>query len=141
MHRPIAGVALFGILVACGGGSSGGSSGASAGAAPGPPQQTQRRDPNVITRAEIEQAVGATTARDLVQRLRPAYLRESGPMTLSGANQSAMVRVNDQEFPDLRQLRQIPVSTVQEIRYYSASDATAKFGGRLGRPVIAVTIK
>ena len=136
MRTQIAVIALLGTMAACGG-----SSGAAAGAGPGPAQQTVRRDPNVITRAEIEQAVGATTAMDLVTRLRPGYLRESGPTSWSGANQSAMVRVNEQEFPDLRQLRSIPVSTVQEIRYYSASDATAKFGGRKGRPVIAVTLK
>jgi hypothetical protein len=104
-------------------------------------QQTQRRDPNVITRAEIDQAVWATNAFDLVQRLRPNYLRITGPTSWSGASQAAIVRLDDQDLGDFGALRQIQVSSVQEIRYYSASEATAKFGGRHGRPVIAVTTK
>lgn len=74
---------------------------------------------------------------DLVQRLRPYFMRTSGPTNWSIAAQSAIVRVNDQDMVTLA-LRQIQPSFVQEMRSYSATDATAKVGGIRGRPVIAV---
>jgi hypothetical protein len=52
-----------------------------------------------------------------------------------------MVRLNDQDMGDVAGLRQIMLSSVKEIRYYSATEATAKFGGMRGRPVIHVTMK
>jgi hypothetical protein len=137
MQRQIALTALLAVTVACSGGKS---AAPAAGAAPAPTQQT-RRDPNVITRAEIDQADWATNAFDLVQRLRPNFLRTSGPTNWSGAPQSAIVRLNDQELGDFGALRQIALNSVQEIRYYSMADATAKFGGIRGRPVIAITTK
>ncbi|MGH7696874.1 MAG: hypothetical protein ACRENH_17925 [Gemmatimonadaceae bacterium] len=136
MRSQIILTALLTVTAAC----SGGSGGAPAGTAPSPSQQT-RRDANIITRAEIEQATWATNAFDLVQRLRPNFMRTSGPTNWSGAAQSAIVRLNDQDMGDFGALRQIQPSTVQEIRYYSAPDATAKFGGLRGRPVIHVTTK
>lgn len=137
MYRTMALAGLL-ALAACGGGTSGTPVGA---AAPAPAQQTPRRNANVITRAEIDQATWATNAFDLVQRLRPNFLKISGPTNWSGAAQTAVVRLNDQEYGDFGALRQIQPSTVQEIRYYSASEATAKWGTRSGRPVIAVTTK
>ncbi|HEV8364330.1 MAG TPA: hypothetical protein VGQ52_12485 [Gemmatimonadaceae bacterium] len=136
MLRQITLTALLTVTAAC----SGGSSGAPAGAAPSPSQQT-RRDANIITRAEIEQATWATNAFDLVQRLRPSFMRASGTTGVSGAPRTAMVRLNDQDMGDFGALRQIQPSSVQEIRYYSAPDATAKFGGLRGRPVIHVTTR
>ena len=131
--RPIALVALFAVAAACSGGNSGAPAGAAA------PAPLQDRDRNVITRFEIEQATWATNAFDLVQRLRPNFLRVSGPTNPSGAARTPLVRLNEQELGDHGALRQIQLNSVKEIRYYSATDATAKFGGIRGRPVIAVT--
>lgn len=52
-----------------------------------------------------------------------------------------MVRLNDQDMGDFGALRQIQTSSIREIRYYSATEATAKFGGIHGRPVIHVTMR
>lgn len=134
MLKPIGLTVILAITFACGGGSSGASAGS---AAPAP----ARRDANVITRAEIDDATWATNAFDLVQRLRPNFLRQSGPTNWSGAAQSAIVRLNDQDMGDFGALRQIQPSGVQQIRYYSATEATAKFGGIRGRPVIHVLTK
>lgn len=133
--RQIALLALFGVAVACSGGNSGAPAGASA------PAPIQDRNRNVITRFEIEQATWATNAFDLVQRLRPSFLRVSGPTNPSGAPRTPLVRLNEQELGDHGALRSIQLGSVQEIRYYTASEATAKFGGIRGRPVIAVTSK
>ena len=136
--RQIVFVALFGVAVVCSGCKSSAPASAST---TSPTAQTQRRDPRVITRAEIEQATWATSAFDLVQRLRPSFLRISGPTNPSGAPQTPVVRLNEQELGDHGALRSIQLGSVQEIRYYTASEATARFGGIRGRPVIAVTSK
>ena len=138
MRSQIILTALLTVTAACSGGSGGVPAGS---AVPMPAQQTPRRDANVITRAEIDQADWATNAFDLVQRLRPNFMRASGTTGISGAARTAMVRLNDQDMGDFGALRQITLSSVQEIKYYSATDATAKFGGLRGRPVIHVTTK
>ena len=136
--RQIAFVALFGVAVVCSACKSSAPANASA---ISPTAQTQRRDPKVITRAEIEQATWATNAFDLVQRLRPSFLRISGPTNPSGVPQTPLVRLNEQELGDHGALRSILLGSLQEIRYYTASEATARFGGIRGRPVIALTSK
>ena len=136
--RQIALLALFGVAVAYSGCKS---SAPAASSASAPTSQTVRRDPKVITRAEVEQATWATTAFDLVQRLRPGFLRVKGATNPSGAPQTPLVRLNNQELGDHGALRSILVGSVQEIRYYTASEATAKFGTRSGRPTIEVTTK
>jgi hypothetical protein len=136
MRKQIASLALLASFTACGGGTSAAAAGAEA---PAPAQQTRNRA--VITRAEIEKNETATNVFHLIERLRPNFLRVRGPSNWGGVVQTPMVRLNDQELGDAGTLRQIAVSSVLEIRYYSISEATAKFGGIRGRPVIAVTTK
>lgn len=137
MRKQIILTALLSVAAACGG-----SGGAPAGAAaPSPTQQAPRREANVISRAEIDQATWASNAFDLVQRLRPNYMRATGTTGVSGAARTPMVRLNDQDMGDFGALRQITLNSVQEIRYYSATEATAKFGGMRGRPIIHVIMK
>lgn len=136
MQKEIALVASLAVFTACGGGNSVAAAGAEA---PAPAQQTSSRA--VITRAEIEKNDNATSVFHLIERLRPNFLRVRGPSNWGGVVQTPMVRLNDQELGDAGTLRQIAVSSVLEIRYYSISEATAKFGGIRGRPVIAVTTR
>ena len=124
-------------VTACGGGTGAAAAGAEA---PAPAQQASSNRA-VITRAEIEKNDNATSVFHLIERLRPSFLRVRGPSNWGGVVQTPMVRLNDQELGDAGTLRQIAVSSVLEIRYYSMSEATAKFGGIRGRPVIAVTTK
>ena len=133
MQKQIAALTLLASFAACGGGKS-------VAEAPAPEQQASINR-NVITRAEIEKNDNATSVFHLIERLRPNFLRVRGPTNWGGVVQAPMVRLNDQELGDPSTLRQIAVSSVQEIRYYSMSEATAKFGGIRGRPVIAVTTK
>lgn len=125
--RRIVLLSLFAVAVACGGGS-----GSQAGGAAVPRNRT------VISRAEIEQATWATNAFDLVQRLRPNFFRTAGPTNVSGAPQIPVVRLNEIDMGEIAALRQIQLASVQEIRFYSASEATARFGGLRGRPIIHV---
>ena len=100
-------------------------------------------DRNVITADEIHGS-SATNAYDVVARLRPQFLRTrgtipTGGMTsrndagstqegqLAGTVQIA-VYLDDTVLGSLDALKQIEAASIQEIRYYNASDATTKWG-------------
>lgn len=89
---------------------------------------------NVITEEEIT-ATSATNAYELIQHLRPNYLRTRGAVhgapTADGNHLEAVdlvVYLNETRFGGSDQLRQIAFSDIREIRYYSASEATTKWG-------------
>ncbi len=121
---------LLSLLVAiagCGGSMS------SAGGAPGTSRQA-----DIITRAEIDSAVGLTSALDAVQRLRPRFMRNSGTRSLRAVDSGPLVRIDNEMVGGVEALRSVSISEVGEIRYYSAVDATARFGGIAARPLIHV---
>lgn len=107
MHRRIAfGLFLWG-LVAC----------ASGGTGSGGP----RRNPDVITRAEIE-GTDALSALEVVQQLRPTFLRPPGQ------SDPVLVYVDGVRRGGLSELRSLPRETLEEIRYVNANDATLRWG-------------
>lgn len=101
---------------------------ASSGAAP-------TRNQNVITTEEIAKS-SATNAYDLIQRLRPNFLRTRGAVHgAPGSNGSTniesvdlVVYLNENRLGGSDQLRQISTTDIREVRYFSASDATTKWG-------------
>ena len=100
------------------------------------------RESNVITYGEMSQVPGITTAWDAVQRLRPRFLRNSGPSTFGGGpDNRAIVRIDEVDSGAPEVLRTLAIQSVKEIRYYSAVDATSRFGGMHGRAVIHVITK
>jgi hypothetical protein len=140
-----------------------------------------KRDRRVITAEEIEQAQ-EMNAFDVVQKLRPEFLRRvsevstlgaggraigggatatgAGGQTYGGAGGSGAMgqpypgshepdpRPTGGVFVDgtemgggIDELRQIPASTVEEIRYISASDVDMRYGSRFPNGVIEVTLK
>ncbi|MBV6520165.1 MAG: hypothetical protein MNPFHGCM_00270 [Gemmatimonadaceae bacterium] len=97
------------------------------------------RQSDIITRSEIAETQGLLTAWDAVQRLRPRFLRNAGRTSVRGSGDNrAIVRVDDNVAGLPEVLRSIDISEVMEIRYYSAVDATARFGGMYGRGIIHV---
>jgi len=97
---------------------------------------------DIITRAEIrDRAPDAKTAYDVVQRLRPQFLRErssgsiSSPLTAEGNRSTAAERQPVQVYvngarssiPKIS-LRELPADGVIDILYLNASDATTRFG-------------
>ena len=93
-----------------------------------------RANSNVITSEEIAAGAGAT-AYEVIQRLRPSYLHTRGAMrgapTADSNNLEAVdvvVYVGDNRVGGSDQLRQISVSDIREIRYFTASEATTKWG-------------
>lgn len=98
------------------------------------PAPGTRSDPNVITAEEIAQGP-SSNVYELIQRVRPNFLRTRGAVHGSPSNGvnriepvDLVVYLNENRLGGSDQLRQIPTSDVREIRYYSASDATTKWG-------------
>jgi hypothetical protein len=86
------------------------------------------RNPNVITREEIA-AAHVYNAYDAVQTLRPAFFHSHGQTTLSGSDTGLpRVYLNHQLFGDIESLKQLDVSAIREIHYYSAPEAANRFG-------------
>jgi hypothetical protein len=109
---------------------------ASAGGGPG----ASSGDPNLLTAAEISSAkAGETNAYDAIQRLRPQFFRTRGRLgNEPGGDISVSVDGGPLNTTDA--LRNIPATTVKEIRYLSANDAAQRYGVRANSgPVILVT--
>ncbi len=100
-----------------------------------------RRDPNRITPEEIqEQAVG--TAYDVVERLRPMWLR-SRSSTLQGGGTVILPRVfvDDRDYGPRDSLRDFHIDSLEEIRFISARDATTRYGTGYAGGIIFVVLK
>ncbi|MFN8581129.1 MAG: hypothetical protein U0163_09160 [Gemmatimonadaceae bacterium] len=122
-------VAIVG--VACGGGQVASTSGG-----------LTTRNADVITAGELSRTEGLMNAWDAVLRLRPRFLRNSGPTSLTGGlDNRAIVRIDETVAGPPEALRTVDVQYVLEIRYYNATDATARFGGTYGRAVIHVVTR
>ena len=117
--RRLLATAMLSLAIGCA--SSGGSSAA---------MQNQ----NVISSEEIT-ASSATTAYEVIQKLRPNFLRTRGAVhgaPVGGANNietvDLVVYFNENRLGGSEQLRQISTTEIREIRYFSASEATTKWG-------------
>ena len=92
-----------------------------------------KQNQNVISMDEITESAAAN-AYDLIQRLRPNYLRTRGAVhgTPEGKNKlepvDVVVYLNENRLGASDQLRQISTLDIREIRYFSASEATTKWG-------------
>ena len=126
-------VLVTAVLVAC---ASGGVSSASS------PRMSDR---SVISQADLA-AAGAESAYDVIQRLRPEYLRvkpaQQGSLStgVGDAPPPALVS-RGQRVGELADLRRIPAASLSEIRYYNIEQAKIKFGMQYPGGVIELTYK
>jgi len=99
-----------------------------------------RRDPNIITPEEIA-AKPAQNLYDVVRALRPAWLMRNRPTALMPQNEGELiVYVDGTRYGNIETLRQFVPNAVQTIRYYSPSDAEARFGpGHLHGAIEVIT--
>jgi hypothetical protein len=83
---------------------------------------------DVLTAEEISRASGMT-AYDVVQQLRPQFLRiRTGRSTQGSGEAEPVIYVDNIRSGGLAALRNIRAESVEEIRYIGASDATTRFG-------------
>ncbi len=116
------------VLAACASAGSGGGSGAA-----GP-----RRNPDVITAAEVADA-HVQNAYDAVAQLRPGFLASQGGSTVAHAIQ---VIVDNMPRGGVSVLRGINASEILEIRRISAAEATQRWGtGYSGGALVVKTLR
>ena len=92
-----------------------------------------RQNPNVISSDEIIES-SASNAFEVIQRLRPNFLRTRGAVHGTPGATNAMemvdlvVYLNENRLGGTDQLRQIATTDIREIRYFNSSEATTKWG-------------
>lgn len=98
------------------------------------------RSPDVITAAELGPHSGS--ARQVIERLRPRFLRVRGPTSLSNPDADRIVvYVDNSRMGGVEVLDQIQADDIAEIRYLSAPDATSRYGIGHSAGAILITRK
>ena len=93
---------------------------------------------SVIKRADIER-VHASTALDAVQRYRADLLTARAPSSVYLNRQThPVVFLDSQLLGQVDQLRDIAADSVEEIRFFSGTDAVRRFGAEYGGGVIQI---
>lgn len=141
MHRSLARPVLLVLLGASLAACAGNAAEAGSAASPSAGQAQVRRSPNRISLQEIESS-GALDLYDLVQRLRPMWLRSRGAGSINRLGDE-VVKVYTDGVPvgGPGALRSIPTSRVRSLRYLSPSEATTKWGTGHARGAIEISTR
>lgn len=100
-----------------------------------------KRNPDVITAAEIETVSDAQDAYQIVKRLRPNWLSQRGGSSMHLQVAEIVVYVNGIRMGGVDALRDIPPTGVVELRFLRGTDATQRFGTGHENGAILVTPK
>lgn len=95
---------------------------------------------NVITAEEIA-GIEANNASEIVERLRPNWLRGRGAASISGGVDLPVVYIDDSRQGGIEQLGRISARIIQEIRFVPGTDASVRYGLGHGGGVILVVTK
>ena len=102
------------------------------------PQSTPKTSADVLGFAEI-QAVPVANAFEVVMRLRPEFLKRRVDRPAGeGIDGAPIVYLDGVKQGGTEMLRSIPIAPIYEIRYLSATAASAQFGPFYPGGVIAV---
>ena len=104
-----------------------------------PAPAKRKRDSSLITTEEIRES-SATTAYEVVSRLRPAWLRKRGMSSLNREG-TILVYRDGLRMGSPEALRQLNVSDIASISYMDGMEATQRFGTDHGNGVIAVSTR
>jgi hypothetical protein len=109
--------------------------------APRPSASREQRNPDVISRAELQDpTIAGTDAMTAIRQLRPAFFRTRGPQSFS--NTKAGLTQISQDFGPLQpvdNLKGIDVRSLVEVRFLNAVEAQNRFGiNANGGPVIVL---
>jgi hypothetical protein len=99
---------------------------------------------NLITAEDIanSSAAMAQSAYEVVQRLQPQWLTSRGNVSITDASATvASVYLNGVQVGDVEYLRNLLPSDIEQLRYFPAGEASARFGMGHQRGVIEVTLK
>ena len=101
-------------------------------------QGVEEKERNVITADEI-QAAQAATAYDVIAKLRGNFLRSRGQNSvLLKQPKEPTVYLDEAEYGSIASLKQIPASTIAEIRFIEGNDAMRKYGSNHVSGVIQI---
>jgi hypothetical protein len=126
MGKPILAVAVILLLAACAAGTPG---------TPGTPRPNQ----NLITRAEIDEA-GPSSAYDLIQKLRPMWLRERGATSFTDETDLA-VYVDGSRVGGRSELRNFYTYNIETVEFLDARRATNRFGPGHVNGAVLITLR
>ena len=100
------------------------------------------RDRDVISAAEIESTAGLRSAYEVVERLRPLWLRSRGDRSTHLTTEIVAYQDNTM-LGDVESLREVPIELVDQIRSLDSSEAMrlAGLGSRHVERVIMIITK
>ena len=109
--------------------------------APAPSAARESRNPDVISRAELQDpTIAGTDAMTAIRQLRPAFFRTRGPQSFPNAK-AGLTQIS-QDFGPLQpvgNLSAIDTRSLVEVRFLNAVDAQNRFGiNANGGPVIVL---
>ena len=91
---------------------------------------------NVITQDEIDSS-RAANVYELINHLHAEFLIDRGRTSIiTNQHSRAVVFLNDQEYGIPETMRNIPVSRISEVRYFTGPEAITRFGSQYGGGVI-----
>lgn len=103
------------------------------------PARPARRSNVLITQQELRES-SSRDAYQAVQMLRPDWLRGRGTTTL-GTPPDVVVYLDGQRLGNKSTLAQVPTNGIKEVRFYSATDATQRWGTGHSAGVIEVVTR
>jgi hypothetical protein len=104
------------------------------------PGAAPRRSGDVIMADELT-STAATNVYEAVQRLRPQWLT-SARIRRGGSGDEVQVYLDNNKYGTLTSLRSLSLGGVQQVRYYSASEATNRYGtGHTGGAIVVMMSK
>lgn len=95
---------------------------------------------NLITREQVAEFQGYN-AYEVVQQLKPQWLRARGRATMSGGSEWPVVYINRMRAGSLDELRRLRSEEVERIRFLNAPDATMEFGTNHTGGAILVSLR
>lgn len=100
---------------------------------------TPRTQPDQINIEEIERRGPFNNLYDLVQILRPRWLRAQGPDTLVGQPGAVQVHMDGNWLGSVQTMRNLAAAGVTSLRWLSPIDAAARYGLDHGHGAIIVS--
>ncbi len=110
-------------------------------ASSGERERAPRGSADHIIQAEIE-AANLNNAMELVERLRPNWLRGRGQTSImGGGSDTPVVYIENTRFGDTQSLQGIEARSIIEMRFIRAADATTRWGTGHAGGVIQITMR